>query len=166
MTDQLENQNRVLEKMSKALEDVARSVVQLETKCQSLAEQNSKLVSSVQSGSETLKRLEDSIKQMPRVADAQRETLVTVSKQLESMREVGEATIAAVGSLEQRSTDQTTAIQTAVSAINSSWERTDAHQKDMTAAQDLQTRRITWFGASAVTLAGAALVVALIALIV
>lgn len=166
MADQLHTQNRLLEEILQAMTELSRTVTQWETQSRSSADVVSKMHASMQGGAEAVRRLEESLNQLPRVADAQREALVTVSRQLDLMRESGEATTSAVGSLEQRSLEQTAAIQTAASAINSSWERTEVHQKVVTNALDRQTRRMTWLGITAVSLAGAALIIAVLALVI
>ncbi len=110
------------------------------------------------------KRLEESLSQLPAIADAQRETMVTIGRRLDASREVTERVVATLDGVN----DSVVRVGEAAAATARALEkvRWDAAARDEQLAHVLreQTRRLTMCTAAALVLAFTAAAIALIAL--
>lgn len=110
-------------------------------------------------------RIEESLAQWPRLADAQRETMVTISRQLDEAREANTQTVSVVeecksafGSVEETAQASTKAIERYAGEATASAQR-------MALLLEEQARQFQIFAWAAIGLAGVAAVIAVIAMV-
>jgi archaellum component FlaC len=98
------------------------------------------------------KRVEESLSQLPQLADAQRETMVTIGRQMDSSRQSNERVATTLEGFQQAVTLLGEA--TSVSARALQELRSEASTRDdrMTAALEVQTKRLTLFAFAAIAL--------------
>jgi hypothetical protein len=160
----LERQGERSEVMARSLSSVADSLTSLPEASRSNSEALSAINVRLETDGATLKRLDDNLSPLPRLADAQRETMVTIGRHLEVARESNEKLVTTLDGFQQAVTlvsEATSATARALQQI-----RVDAGAKEdrVAAALREQTRRMTMFAAAAVGLATVAAVLAVVAL--
>jgi len=161
----METQDQHCAEMAQGLAALAGSLQQLPGATQAQIEALQRVEAQLEGQALRGRKLEENLAQWPRVADAQRETLAAVGRELELNREAGSETRATLEGLEE-----------AVQALSSATElstatmrrlQDDAAEREQQLAQVLQERttRLTWFVAGVTALAAVALVIALAALL-
>ncbi len=112
-----------------------------------------------------MNRMEESLAQWPEIADAQRETMVSISRQLDAAREMDERVTSTInecrvafGHVEEATTTSTSAVERFAATASASNERIATLMHE----QDKRFRSFSW---SAMVLAGIATVIAVISLL-
>ncbi|MGD2109266.1 MAG: hypothetical protein PVI86_07725 [Phycisphaerae bacterium] len=113
-----------------------------------------------------LKRIEESLSQLPQIADAQRETMVSVARQLDLAREASEkaaSTNAQCKEVLDRLGEATNASTKTLQEMR--WD-VSARDAQISSLLSEHTRRFTWFAWSAIGVATVAAILGLVALFV
>ncbi len=152
------------EKIADSLERLVENLAHLPAASEKQLALLASLGESATADAASAKRIEEGLAQLPPIADAQREALVSVGRNLDLSRETTErlgSTMeqihSAIGSLGEATEASTKASER--------WGQDAAQRRQrVTTLLEEQSRRLTIFAWSAVTLAGLAAVIALVAL--
>lgn len=118
-----------------------------------------------ESQTQSLRRLEESLTQLPHLADAQRETMTLVSHQLDGMRRTTDSVTSTLDGFRTAVDRLGTATQESSAALAQWHEDSALRERRMAELLSEQTKRLTFFSVAAVCAAVAAAVIGLAALL-
>ena len=161
----METQDQRSAEMAQALTALADSLHELPGNGQAQVEVLERIEAQLEGQAVRGRKLEENLTQWPRLADAQRETLTAVGRELELNREAGSetrATLEGLGAAVQTLSSATEATSATMRQLQE-----EAAQREQQMAQVLQERttRLTWFVAGVTALAAVAVVIAVAALV-
>ncbi len=160
----LTSQDERTQRITDSLQSIATSLADLPQTTQKQTEALDAIRQHLETDIAMHRRTEDALSEMPRIADAQRETMVSIGRHIDAVRQTQDDSAAAVGEvrgsvdrLESRATDNLTAIKQM---------HIDGAARDdrLTLIVQEQTKRLTWFAAAAIAVAAVAAVMGIIAL--
>lgn len=111
------------------------------------------------------KRIEEGLSQVPRIADAQRETMVAMGRQLDAARQTSDRVGGAVEDVRKAITDLGEVTGSTSKTMQEIWSQASVREKRLADLMAEQTRRLTLFAWSALGLAGIAAVAGVISLL-
>lgn len=161
----LETQSKTSERMAAALERLADELTSLPDSTRKQTESLTIIAELLSADAAATKRIEESLSQVPRIADAQRETMVSMGHQLETARQTNEHIGGAVDEVRKAVVDLGEATGASTKTLQEIWSAAALRDERLGTLMVEQTRRLTWFACSAIGLAGAAALTAVIGLL-
>ena len=156
--ERMERMEHFLDKTNAALEHLPEA-----------SRTHSDLLSAIQklteSAATSATRAEEYLSQIPRIADAQRETMVSIGRQLDLLRESGDREMEALSGFQEAVTKLAEASGASTAALKEMHDDSVARETHLQEAVERQTKRLTLFSALAVSVAAIAIVLGLIALL-
>lgn len=149
----MRTQDERTEKMVESLGDIAESLATTPEHSRAQVESLEQIKQQMEGDAARTRRLEENLAQLPALADAQRETMVGVGRQMDELRTSGESNAAAVCSLGEAISglDQSTA--SASDALREIQRESASREDRLTDLLRDQNRRLTLFAYSAFGLA-------------
>jgi len=160
----LGQQRERAERMADSLDRLAQSLSYLPDASRNQLEALAGIKDQLASDGAGLRRLEESIAQLPQIADAQRETMVAIAGHLETSRETTAKVVGALDGFQESMAhvgEATSATGRAIEKIR--WDQA-ARDERLTAILQQQTKRFSTFATAAFVLAAIATVSAIVAL--
>ena len=162
--DHLASQNEQSKQIGVSLEELAKHVALLSDASGSQLDQFHRINEEVTVGGACAKRIEQSLSQLPQIADAQRETMVSIGRQLDVLRDTSSGvakTLEGFGEAVSRLSEAGGASAEVLKSL-----RTDsaARGERIAALIEEQTKRLTVFASVAIAVAAIAAVLGLVAL--
>lgn len=160
----LASQAQHTERIVHALDRLTASVAD----APSAAQQQSDLLSAIRQEASTqaasMKRIEESVSQLPQIADAQRETMVSIGRQLDLAREASDRVAATIGEYHEVLGKLSEATHASTKALQEMRWDVSARDAQISTLLTEHTKRFTLFAWSAIGLAAVAAIIALLAL--
>ena len=149
----MRTQDERTEKMVESLGDIAESLAKTPEHSRAQVESLEQMKQQMEGDAARARRLEENLAQLPGLADAQRETMIGVGRQMDELRISGESNATAVCSLGEAISglDQSTA--TASDALREIQRESASREDRLTDLLRDQNRRLTLFAYSAFGLA-------------
>jgi hypothetical protein len=161
---QLEIQGQRMERMGHSLEQLGVILERLPEASQTQNEVLSAIKQLAESAVTGAARAEERLSQIPRIADAQRETMVSIGRQLDLLRESGDREMEALSGLEQAVSRLAETAGASTAALKELHDDSLARDRHLREGIEKQTKRLTLFSALAVSIAAIAIVLGLVAL--
>jgi len=162
----LERQSNQGQRVEALLERSVHSVDDVRESLSSLGETLSVVRQHLADDAVAQRKLHEVIAQIPRVADAQREAMVTLTRQHERLHEQSEQQYRALGSLNDAIARQQTTIEGILALLREGHQVAELRADRTARLMEKQTGRMTVFGVWIVVLAFSALVLGVIAVCV
>lgn len=165
MHDHLASQAELSGRMDRSLVRIAEAVSR---PAQAPVEQVELLTSiseAVTADAAASKRLEEALSQVPQIADSQRETMVSIGRQLEVAHSTNERVVGSMDSVESALSRLGDVTDASTRSAESLRQDSAARDQRFSAMVEQQTRRFTLFAWSAIGLAVVAVVIGVVALL-
>ena len=153
------------ERMARSLDRVAESLAAVPGASQNQLESLARIHEQLQAEIATAKRLEELLSELPHIADAQRESMVSIGRQLDVMRDRGDNSTAALSELHQTVSRLGEAAGASTAVLKSFHVESAAREERTAELLERQTRRLTFFAWSVTVLAALAVVVSVVVLL-
>ncbi len=161
----LELQDRRAERMAPTLERLAEGLGNIPEAAKTQVALLADISKRMDSDAERAGRLETSLSQLPQIADAQRETMVSMGRQLETLNEANERGTSASDEFRQTLSQLIDATRASTSSLKQIQVDSAAQEDNLARLVAEQTRRLTLFACAAIALAAVAAAVSLLALL-
>lgn len=162
--EHLSNQGERSEAMVRSLDGVAHRLQDASETTAAQSQFLTEIRDAAAASAASTRRVEEGLLQLPQLADAQRETMVSIGRQLDFSRQTMDRLSSSMDGFQQ-------AIRNLAAVAESSARKLEEIRSDgneradrVTAALERQTQRLTAFAWSAMAVAGVAAIIALIAL--
>lgn len=162
--DHLGQNSERSELMVRSLDRLADSLENLPESSRKQIEILESLHQEVAADAQRAVNMEQAISQLPQLADAQRETMVTISRRLEDSRETDEKLTSTLDSVEQSVTQMGEATIASAKTITMMRMEEASRQDRIAKLLEQQTERITLMATVAIVLAVAAVILGLVSL--
>lgn len=160
----LELQDQRAERMAPTVEKLAQGLANIPEAARMQAELLAGITRKLETGADQAKRIEGLLSQLPHIADAQRETMVSVARQLDTVVETGGKQSAALEECRSALSglaDLTSGSTAAITQMNA---ESTTRNEQLARLMITQTRRFTFFAIASMVLAAVAIVLGLLAL--
>jgi len=161
----LESQGERSERMAASLDRLAESLAHLPAVSETQSGLLRTISESLAAEAAVTKRIEEGLSQVPRIADAQRETMVAMGRQLDVTRQTSDRVGGAVEDVRKAITDLGEVTGSSSKTMQEIWSQASMREERLSLLVAEQTRRLTWFACSAIGLAGIAVVVSIVGLL-
>jgi hypothetical protein len=158
-------QDERAERVAESLERIAENLTGVREASGNQTELLTEIRAQLQAGTAGGKRLEDALSELPRIADAQRETMVSIGRQLDVLRESGEQETKTTDELRQSVSRLVETTLASTAAFKEMHVDSAAREEQMAKLVQEQTRRLTFFALAAVALAVVAALASVAALL-
>lgn len=155
--ERLEAANRALDRLVEAADSAPRAVEAYTARLSTISESVSALTAGI-------RRMEEGLMPLPQLADAQRETMVAIGRQLDESRQVGEKTSQTMETVGQGLAELAEATNASINESREARRENASREQQLATLLEEQTRRLTVFGSVLIALAAVATVIALIGL--
>ncbi len=148
----LERQSLLSEEMARSLSQLDHGVGELSTTSRSQQVLLEQIAARMHDQAACTARIEQTLAPLPQRIQEHRDTMVSIARYLESSRQANEKGVAAMEQFQRTLTTLVEGVQASAGALNDL--RTDAleRQERLSAGAERQSRRLTWFAATAVAL--------------
>lgn len=148
-------QDQRAERLAPAIERLAEGLANLPATSKSQLDLLNRIHALLEADLAGSKRIEAVLSQIPQIADAQRETMVSMGRQLDVLREMGDRSVASATSLQDAMSELARTTTDGTSAIKQMHVDSASREEQVVALLETQTRRVTWlFGATIVLVLG------------
>lgn len=161
----LEQQDRRAERMGPTIEALAEGLGKIPEAANTQVELLAEIERRLQHDAERAKRTEVALAQLPHVADAQRETMVSMGRQLETLNEANERGAVAFQEFRQVLSQLTDATHASTSFLKQIQVDSAAREDHMARLMMEQTKRFTLFALAVIILAAVAAAAGVFALV-
>jgi gas vesicle protein len=161
----LASQAEESQRMARSLERLAESLSHVPDASRQELELLTRIQDSMTADLAGTKRIEDCLSQLPQLADAQREAMVSIGRQLDSSRETSERVASTLGEVQQAVGGLGEATDASAKAVQELRHDASARGERIAELVKDQTRRLTTLAWAMIGLAVVAAVVALVAVI-
>lgn len=141
------------EKMARSLDRLAENLSHVPDASRKELELLSTISESAGSSAASAKRTEDGLLQLPRIADAQRESMVSLRQQLDVSQQTDERVAGAMGEVQQAVTKMGEATNASAKGLQDMRWEASACAEHVVKLLEAQTKRLTIFACSAIALA-------------
>jgi septation ring formation regulator EzrA len=160
----LASQAQHSDRMARSLDRLAASLANVPETSQKQSELLTTIRDEVSADAACTKRVEECISQLPHIADAQRETMVSIGRQLDLSRDTSERVAATMGEFQQTIGKVGEATSASTKALQEMRWDASARDERITDLLAVQSKRFALFAWSAIALAAVAAAVGLVAL--
>lgn len=161
----MKTQDERTEKIVESLGYIAESLAKTPEHSRAQVESLEQIKQQMEGDAACARRLEENLAQLPGLADAQRETMVGVGRQMDELRLSGESNAAAVGSLGEAISGLDRSTAAASDALREIQNESASREDRLTDLLRDQNRRLTLFAYSALALAVIVSLASLVALL-
>ena len=152
-------------RMVESLDRMAENLTHAPETSKRQAELLSEIRAQLEAEAAGAKRLEETLAELPHIADAQRESMVSIGRQLDMMRGVTERSATAFSELQGGVAQLGEATNASTTALKHMHVDSAAREDRMVELLEGQTKKLTLFAAAAIVLAALAAVVGVVALL-
>ncbi len=154
--DHMHTQDERSASMAKSLENIATTIGNVNGSSREQVDALRCMQEQMEADAAQSKKLDEQLSQLPRIADAQRETMATVGRQLDSSNQMQGKLNATLGEFQSKMTHLTEATATSTQSLRQIHQDTAAREDRVVKLMESQTRRFTWFASIALILAAIA----------
>ena len=162
--EHLEEQSRWMERVAGSLDRAVENVEGLPDASSKQLGALTDILAQMEADRDVAKHLGETLSQLPRMADAQRETMVNVARQLDLLREGNERGTSTLADFQESVSTLGEANRAMTASIKEMQVGADARDERLADLLRVQTGRFTLIGWSAVGLVGLGVVVAIVGL--
>ncbi len=141
------------EKMARSLDRLAENLSHIPETSRRELELLSTISESAGTSAASAKRTEDGLVQLPRIADAQRESMVSLRQQLDASQQTDERVAGAMGGVQEAVTKMGEATDASAKGLRDMRWEASACAEHVIKLVEAQTKRLTIFACSAIALA-------------
>ena len=161
----LEQQDDQAEAVTRSLERIADTLGNWHERARTQAELVAEINSRLEAESARTRKFQESLAQWPAIADAQRETMSAISRQIDLSRETGDRVATTMQGFGQSVVELTEAVSTSTSTMDVFRTEAAAGEARFMKLFEQQTRRLTFFACVAIGVAAVVAIMGLVALL-
>jgi len=156
-SERLEAANRALDRLVEAADSAPRVVEAHAARLSTISE-------SVSASTAGIRRMEEGLMPIPQLADAQRETMVAIGRQLDESRQIGQKASQAMEAVSQGLAELAATSKASIKESQETRQENASREQQLAMLLEEQTRRLTVFGSVLIAVAAVATIIALIGL--